>query len=68
MIRTLDIGEAGSGDWNVKLFRYTLEEICPSIIVVAVSYPSWEDGLNHTDVIDEVECHCQVTGSFILAG
>ena len=24
--------------------------------------PSWDDGLNHNDVIDEVECHCHVTG------
>ena len=39
-----------------------MQEISPSLIIIAVSYPSWDDGLNHNDVIDEVECHCHVTG------
>ena len=33
-----------------------------AFIIIAVSYPSWGDGLNHNDVIDEVECHGHVTG------
>ena len=52
MIHCLDIREAGAG----------LQEIGPSITIIAVSHPSWDDGLNHNDVVDEVECHCQVTG------
>ena len=42
--------------------RSTLQEISPSLIIIAVSYPSWDDGLNHNDVIDEVGCHCHVAG------
>ena len=62
MIHCLDIGEAGSGHWDVSLIRSTLQEIRPSLTIVAVSYPSCDDGLNHKDVIDEVECHCRATG------
>ena len=62
MIHTLDIGEASSGDWKAKLVRPTLQEISPGIVIIAVSYPYWEDGLNSNDVLDEVERHCQVTG------
>ena len=57
----LDIGEAGSGRWDASLIRSTLQEISPSLIIIAVSYPSWY-GLNHNDATDEVECHCHVTG------
>ena len=62
MIYCLDIGEAGSGHWDASTIRSTLQEISPSLIIIAVSYPSWDDGLNHNDVIDEVNCHCHVTG------
>ena len=62
MIHCLDIGEAGSGHWDASTIRSTLQEISPSLIIIAVSYPSWDDGLNHNDVIDEVNCHCHVTG------
>ena len=62
MIHCLDIGEAGSGHWDASTVRSTLQEISPSLIIIAVSYPSWDDGLNHNDVIDEVNCHCHVTG------
>ena len=62
MIHCLDIGEAGSGHWDASLIRSTLQEISPSLLIIAASYPSWDDGLNHNDVIDEVECHCHVTG------
>ena len=34
----------------------------PSLIITAMSYPSRDDGVNDNDVIDEVECHCHVTG------
>ena len=61
-IHCFDIGEAGSGRWDASLIRSTLQEISPSLIIIAVSYSSWEDGLNHSDVIDEVECHCHATG------
>ena len=54
------MGQAGSGD--ARWIRSALQEISPSIVIIAVSYPSRADGLNHNDVIDEVECHCQVTG------
>ena len=66
MIHCMDIGQAGSGHWDASLIRSTLQEISPSLIIIAVSYSSWDDGLNHNDVIDEVECHCHV--SSILAG
>ena len=62
MIYCLDIGEAGSGHWDASTVRSTLQEISPSLIIIAVSYPSWDDGLDHNDVIDEVNCHCHVTG------
>ena len=62
MIHCLDIGEAGTGHWTASLIRSTLQEISPSLLIIAVSYRSWDDGLNHNDVVDEVECHCQVTG------
>ena len=62
MIHCMDIGEAGSGHWDVSFVRSTLQEISPSLIIIAVSYPSWDDGLNHNDVIDEDECHCRVPG------
>ena len=62
MIHCMDIGEAGSGHWDASSVRSTLQEISPSLIIIAVSYPSWDDGLNHNDVIDEVGCHCHVTG------
>ena len=62
MIHCMDIGETGSGHWDASFVRSTLQEISPSLIIIAVSYPSWDDGLNHNDVIDEVECHCHVTG------
>ena len=39
-----------------------MQEISFSIVIVAISYPSWEDGLNHNAVMDDVECHCPVTG------
>ena len=50
-----------SGHSDAILIRSTLQEMSPSIIITAVSYPSWDDGLNHNDVIDEIECPCQVT-------
>ena len=62
MIHCMDIGEAGSGHWDASFVRSTLQEISPSLVIIAVSYPSWDHGLNHNDVIDEVECHCHVTG------
>ena len=62
MIHCLDIGGAGTGDWDASLARSTLPEISPSLIIIAVSYPSWDDGWNHNDVVDEVECQCHVTG------
>ena len=62
MFHCMDIGEAGSGHWDASFVRSTLQEISPSLIIIAASYPSWNDGLNHNDVIDEVGCHCHVTG------
>ena len=62
MIHCLDIRDSGSGHWDACLIGSTLQEISPSLIIIAVPYPSWDDGLNHNDVIDEVESHCQVTG------
>ena len=62
MIHCMDIGEAGSGHWDASFVRSTLQELSPSLIIIAVSYPSWDEGLNHNYVIDEVECHCHVTG------
>ena len=62
MIHCMDIGEAGSGHWDASSVRSTLQEISPSLIIIAVSYPSWDDGLNHNDAIDEVSSHCYVTG------
>ena len=61
MIHCMDIGEAGSGHWDASTVRSTLQEISPSLIIIAVSYPSWDDGLNHNG-IDEVSCHCHVAG------
>ena len=34
----------------------------PQPYITAVSYPSWDDGLNHNDAIDEVSSHCYVPG------
>ena len=48
--------------WDASLIRSTLQEISPSLIIIAVSYSSSDDGLHHNDVLDEVECHCHVTG------
>ena len=62
MIHCMDIGEPGSGHWDASTARSTLQEISPSLVIIAVSYPSWDDGLNHNDVIDEVGCHCHGTG------
>ena len=62
MIHCMDIGEAGSGHWDASTVRSPLQEISPSLIIIAVSYPSWDDGLNHNDAIDEVSSHCYVTG------
>ena len=62
MIHCIDIGEAGSGHWDASTVRSTLQEISPSLIIIAVSYPSWDDGLHHNDAIDEVSSHCYVTG------
>ena len=50
MIHCLDIGEAGAGQWDANLIRSTLQEISPSIVIIAVLYPSWDDGLKHNDV------------------
>ena len=62
MIHCMDIGEAGSRHWDASTVRSTLQEISPSLIIIAVSYPSWDDGLNHNDAIDEISSHCYVTG------
>ena len=62
MIHCMDIGEAGSGHWDASTVRSTLQEISPSLIIIAGSCPSWDDGLNHNDAIDEVSSHCYVTG------
>ena len=62
MIHCMDIGEAGSGHWDASFVRSTSQEISPSLIIIAVSYPLWDDGLNHNDVIDQVGCHRHVTG------
>ena len=53
----------------MSLIRSTFQQISPSIIIIiiiAVPYPSWDDGLNHNGVLDEVECHCQVTAAACL--
>ena len=47
MIHCKDIGEAGSGHWDASTVRSTLQEISPSLIIIAVSYRSCDDGLNH---------------------
>ena len=61
MIHCMDIGEAGSGHCDASFVRSTLQEISPSLIIIAVSYPSWDDGLKDTgNAIDEVECHRHV--------
>ena len=43
MIHCMDIGEAGSGHWDASFVRSTLQEISPSLIIIAVSYPSWDE-------------------------
>ena len=60
MIHCMDIGEAGFG--GCQFCKIYLTGDPPSLIIIAVSYPSWDHSLNHYDVIDEVECHCHVTG------
>ena len=52
MIHCMDIGEAGSEHWDTSFVSSTLQEISPSLIIIAVSYPSWDDGSNHNDVIE----------------
>ena len=49
MIHCMDIGEAGSGHWDASSVRSTLQEISPSLIIIAISYSSWDDGLNHNE-------------------
>ena len=39
MIHGMDIGEAGSGNWDDSFVTSTLQEISPSLIIIAVSYP-----------------------------
>ena len=65
MIHCMDIGEAGTGHWDASLKRSTLQEISPSPVILAVSYPSWDDGLNHNDVIDEVSCTVRLSTQLI---
>ena len=38
MIHCLNIGEAGSGQWEASLVRSTLQESSPSLIIIAVSH------------------------------
>ena len=62
MIHCMDIGEAGSGHWEASTVKSTLYEISPSLIITKVSYPSWDDGLNLNDGVDEVGCHYHAIG------
>ena len=61
MIHCMDIGEAvwTLGCNSCKIYS-TGDQSQP--YHHCSRYPSWDDGLNRNDVIDEVECHCHVTG------
>ena len=43
-----------------------MQGIGPSIIVVAIRYKDPIDGLNHSDLMDEVISHCELSGASYL--
>ena len=46
--------------------RKEMQGIGPSIIVVAIRYKDPIDGLNHSDLMDEVISHCELSGASYL--
>ena len=63
MIRCVDIGAGAKGSWTPNGAKKVLQEVSPSLVVIAVSYPEWEDGLNHSELIDEVVSHCYLAST-----
>ena len=66
MFRTIDVGAGATGDWDVRGVRGVLREVGPSLVVVAVSNQDSDDGLNHSDLVDEVASHCYLASANYL--
>ncbi|CAE7356892.1 RE1 [Symbiodinium natans] len=63
-IRVIDVGLDAMKPWEAEGIRRTLQEVSPSLVVVAIEYQ--EPGLNHSEVVDEVIAHCECSGSDYL--
>ena len=66
MFQCIDVGANATGDWTPAGARKEMQGIGPSIIVVAIRYKDPIDGLNHSDLIDEVISHCELSGASYL--
>ena len=40
-----------------------LQDLGPSLVVVAIKYNDHNEGLNHSDLLDEVISHCELAGT-----
>ena len=66
MFQCIDVGANATGDWTPAGARKEMQGIGPSIIVVAIRYKDPIDGLNHSDLMDEVISHCELSGASYL--
>ena len=66
IFQCIDVGANATGDWTPVGARKEMQGIGPSIIVVAIRYKDPIDGLNHSDLMDEVISHCELSGASYL--
>ena len=66
MFHCVDVGINATGNWTPNGARKELQGIGPSIVVVAIRYKDPIDGLNHSDLLDEVISHCELSGASYL--
>ena len=52
------MGTGATSRWTPNGARKELQELGPSLVVVAIKYNDHNEGLNHSDLLDEVFSHC----------
>ena len=60
IIHCIDVGTSATGPWTPNGARKELQEIGPSLVVVAIKYNDHSESLNHSDLLDEVISHCEL--------
>ena len=60
MVHCSNVGTIAAGRWTPNGARKELQDLGSSLVVVAIKYNDHNEGLNHSDLLDEVISHCEL--------